>query len=373
MIKQLARESVLTIQPYEPGKPIEEVARELGMPEPDIIKMASNENPLGMSPAARKAMLEHLDAVFQYPESSCPPLRQALAEKHGVEPGQIIVGNGADGVIWYLGMSLIAEGDEAVIPAATFPLYETIVNAMRGRVVTSRMEGYSLDLKDILRKVSPLTKMVWLCNPNNPTGTLVEARRFRQFFEELPPSVLLVHDEVYRDFAPEKRFPDTLSMVREGRANLMLLRSFSKIYGLAGLRVGYGIGPAGLIDLMYKTRPPFDVSALAQAAALGALNDSGFVAETLALTNAGKAYLRSQCERLGLRYAPSSTNFLLLDTGMDSARVCRELESRGIIVRPADRYGYPNHIRVTIGTMENNQRFIRALEELITAKEKHPR
>ena len=359
------------IRPYVPGKPVQELLREgrrSGSRLPRVVKMASNENPLGMSPAARRAMRRAARSAHQYPESSAPMLRDALAAAVGLPPEQLIVGNGADAVIWCLGMALLDDGDQAVVPDATFPLYETICRAMRAEVVRSRMDGYRIDLEDMLRRITSRTKAVWLCNPNNPTGTLVAAEDFVRFYERVPPSVFVIHDEVYGDFASPELFPDTVEMIRQGAENLFLLRSCSKLYGMAGLRVGYGVGAAELIGLMTRARPPFDVSVPAQEAARAALKDRRFVRRTLSLNRRGMGYLTSELHRLGLRWAPSETNFLLLDTGRDSREVCRRLEGFGIIARAADKYGYPNHIRVTVGRKAHNRRFVRALEQICSSR-----
>jgi histidinol-phosphate aminotransferase len=264
-------------------------------------------------------------------------------------------------------MTIFDDGDETVVPEATFPLYETIGRAMRATVVASRMRGYRIDLDDMLQRITSRTKAVWLCNPNNPTGTLVEAEEFGRFYEKVPPSVLVIHDEVYRDFADPERFPDTVQMIRRGAENLFLLRSCSKLYGMAGVRLGFGMGAEELIGLMHRARPPFDVSVPAQEAARAALGDRRFVRRTLRLNRRGMDYLAAELGRLGLRWAPSETNFILLDTGRDSREVCRGLEGFGIIARAADKYGYPNHIRVTVGRRDQNRRFVRALEEICSS------
>jgi histidinol-phosphate aminotransferase len=354
------------IKPYLPGKPVEELRRQ-GFKN-ELVKMASNENPLGVSPAARRAIQKGAGSVYHYPEVSCPFLTEALASRLGLNKQNIIVGNGADGIIYYLGMSLIDKGDEVIIPAATFPIYETISHTMRANVIFTRMKGYSIDLDDILRHITRKTKIIWLCNPNNPTGTMVGEAAFSRFIERIPDSLLLVHDEVYGDFADLSNFPDTVRLLKEGRSNIFLIRSFSKLYGLAGIRVGYGIGASELVRLMYRIRPPFDVSVVAQEAALAAMEDEKFIKKTLDINKAGKEYICRNLDRLGLSYAPSETNFVLLNMGMDDTEVCRRLIERGIIARSGKDYGFTSHIRITVGLKEHNERFIRALEEILTGQ-----
>jgi histidinol-phosphate aminotransferase len=349
----------LKIKPYEPGKSIYEAEQEAsGI---DFIKMASNENPLGVSPLAFKAIQTQAHLAFMYPETSCAELRSALAREFNIDANMIIVGNGADGVIYTINMALIDQDDEAIIPRVTFPYYEITVQALRGKVVESKMKGHEIDLKDVLEKITPKTKIIWLSNPNNPTGCIIKREEFEQFYRQVPENIFVVHDEVYADFAPTKALPDILSLIRKGRANLILIRSFSKIYGLAGVRLGYGIAQESLINIMYKVRPPFDVSVLAQKAGCAALDDREFYKKTLEVNEEGKKYLYGELKRLGLEYIPSYTNFIVIDTKQNCRQVQNKLLMQGIIVRPADNYRLPTCIRVTIGTAEQNKRFITAL------------
>ncbi len=357
--------NVLAIKPYVPGKSIQEVARSHG--SSDIIKLASNENPLGMCPAAIEAIKQSLNSAFQYPEVSCPDLTLEISKRLQIPQENIIVGNGADGIIYALGMVFLQKGDEVIIPEITFPMYETIAKIMGAKVVPSKMKGYSIDLEDSLRKIQKRTKIIWIANPNNPTGDLIDDVEFQKFFKRVPENVLVVHDEVYFDFAQPNRFPRVLEQVRTGCDNLFIIRSFSKIYGLAGVRVGFGIGAESLISLLYRVRPPFDVSVPAQAAAIGALRDEEFYRRTLEVTESGKEYLYRNFERLGLSYVPSHTNFILVDTGMDDREVCDRLLEQGLITRPAANYNLPGHIRITVGLPQQNQRLVEALEEVINS------
>ena len=358
-IESVTNPGVREIAPYEPGKSVAEVTREGRATHP--VKMASNENALGPSPAGLEAIVADAAAAYRYPEMTTPDLRAALAGVLGLSEESIITGNGADGVIYSLGMTVLGEGDEAVIPAVTFPVYATVVRAMRARVVVSRMDGYGIDLDDVLAAIGRRTRVLWICNPNNPTGTIIESDRFFRFLDRVPEDVWVVHDEVYHDFAERRTFPDALSEVRAGRPNLFCIRSFSKVYGLAGLRLGFGFGPAELIGLMYRVRPPFDVSVMAEKAGLAALRDKDFYVRTVQLVAEGRRFLYGELERLGLSFVPSHTNFVLVDTGKNERQVTEALIDRGIIVRPAGKYGLPGHIRVTVGLPDQNRRFVEAL------------
>lgn len=362
-IENMANPGLMGIKPYAPGKSIMEVAREKGID--NIIKMASNENPLGPSPGAIVALEKKLHTIFQYPEVTSTELREALSKKFGVPGECFITGNGADGVINYLIVTLTGEADEVIIPRNTFPVYETATRFMRGKIIFSEMKDNGIDLDDMLAKIGPKTKMVWICNPNNPTGTLIEEKALCDFIKKVPEEVLIVHDEVYRDFVPSGCFPDTVKLFLEGQKNLFLIRSFSKVYGLAGLRIGYGIGDPELINMIYRIRPPFDVSVLAETAARGALEDDAFYKKTLELTADGKLFLYKELEIMGLSYIPSYTNFIMIDLGRDCMPVFERLLDEGIIVRPARSYGYPHFIRVTVGTEEWNTRFVGALKKVL--------
>jgi histidinol-phosphate aminotransferase len=264
-------------------------------------------------------------------------------------------------------MTLLAPGDEVVVPKITFPVYETISHVMGARVIRTRLDGYAIDLEDVLRAVSERTRIVWLCNPNNPTGTIFEEGAFARLLERLPPRVFVVHDEVYRDFAESDDFPRTLERVAGGAENLLCIGSFSKSYGLAGLRLGYGVAHRDLVDLMYRVRPPFDVSIPAEKAGLAALEDVEFYRETLRMVSEGKQMLYRELERLGLACVRSHTNFVVVDIGRDDRPVVERLMDLGVIVRPCTGYGLPGHIRVTVGRPQDNERFLGALARALAS------
>lgn len=353
------------VRPYVPGRSIADVTRERGLE--NVLKMASNENALGMSPRALEALRTNAPAAFQYPEVSTPALREALARRAGVSARQVITGNGSDSVIYVVGMTLLTPGDEVVIPKITFPVYETISHIMGARVVETRLDGYAIDLEDVLRAVNDRTRLVWLCNPNNPTGTMFGEEAFARLLERLPPEVFVVHDEVYRDFADQQMFPRALERVASGAANLLCIGSFSKAYGLAGLRLGFGIGPQALIDLMYRVRPPFDVSVAAEKAGLAALDDTEFYGQTVRMVLEGKQMLYRELEGLGLRCVRSHTNFIMVSIDRDDRQVVDRLIDEGIIVRPGSGYGLPGHIRVTVGRRADNERFLQALRKVLAS------
>jgi histidinol-phosphate aminotransferase len=300
-----------------------------------------------------------------YPESTNRDLRERLAHRFGVAPGNVIVGNGADEIIYYIAMSFINDGDQVIIPRITFPIYEIAFRMMRAQIVSSGMRGEAIDLEDILGHVTDRTKIVALCNPNNPTGHALGREAVHRFVEAVPERLLILMDEAYMEFANPDEFPDTLSLFREGRENLLIIRTLSKALGLAGFRVGYGIGHSDLIALMNRIKLPFNISIVSQHAALGALEDSLFLQKTIENTIKGRELIEHALEDMGVRYVKSSTNFILIDTGKDAETVTEELMKRGIIVRSARMYEMLTSIRVTVGTHEQNLRFIDAFRDVM--------
>ncbi|MEW5814283.1 MAG: histidinol-phosphate transaminase [Spirochaetota bacterium] len=363
-IERMANPGALKTKVYVPGKSKREVERELGLSH--IIKMASNENARGASNLAQDAYLKLADQLHIYPDAISRDLRQKLARKLGCESDQITVGNGADGVIYDLGMAVVGQEDEVVIPEITFPLYETIVKVMRGRPVYTKMQGFRIDLKAILRAITPKTKVVFLCNPNNPTGDAQPREELLAFLEQVPKDVLVVIDEVYIDFTEPAADPKSVDLFNGGMDNLFILRSFSKIYGLAGIRMGYGIGHADLIALIHRIKPPFNVSIIGEQVALNALDDTKFLKETLAEILKEKAFYYRSLDELGVKYIQSHTNFILIDTGMDATGIFEGLLKLGIITRACKSYGLPTCIRVTIGKHPENLLFLETFKELIS-------
>jgi len=356
------------LKPYVPGTPIEEVQREYGLT--DVIKLASNENPLGTSPKALAAIKDTLNKLNLYPDGQSYYLRQALAEYLDVDIAQVTVGNGADGIIMQTGMAYLDEHSELVVSQSSFPVYDIYTNVMRARLIkTPLKDDYSLDLEAMAAAITERTKVVIICNPNNPTGTIVTAGAVEAFMAEVPDHVLVVFDEAYYELVdegfPSDVYPDTLRYVREGRENVLVMRTFSKVYGLAGIRLGYAIGMPETLAPINRVKEPFAVNLLAQAAGVAALEDQAFLEQTVAANHAGRLYLYAQFERLGLNYVRSHTNFILLELGPRADEVQQRLLEQGVIVRPCGGYDLCDFLRVTVGSQAQNARFIETLERVL--------
>jgi histidinol-phosphate aminotransferase len=347
------------IRPYQPGKPVEELERELGIS--GAIKLASNENPIGPSPKAIDAARRALADSNRYPDAGCFVLGRALAERLGVAPEEIVFGCGADEVLGLAAQAALGPGDEAVYAWPSFAMYPIVVQASGATAVPVPLtDDHVHDLDAIAAAVGPRTRLVFVCNPNNPTGTTVGAAAFDRFVEALPSDVLLVVDEAYVEFARRDDFPNALGWVRR-RSGTMVVRTFSKIHGLAGLRVGYGIVDAETAGFLHRVRHPFNVSTVAQAAALAALDDVDHVRRALAVNAAGRERLERELAALGIPTWPSETNFLLAKPG---AGTHDALLREGVIVRPLGGFGMPDHVRITIGLPEENERLVKALRRL---------
>lgn len=350
---------IAALDPYVPGKPIEEVERELGLQ--GVVKLASNENPLGPSPKAVEAIRAALGGVHRYPDGASFRLRERLAAKLGVGPEQLVFGCGADEVLELVAKSFLGPGDECVFAWPSFAMYPIVTRGMGATPVAVPLDGDLVhDLDAMARAVGERTRVVFVCNPNNPTGTSVGAAAFERFAAALPDDVLLVVDEAYVDFARRPDFPDSLGWVRR-RPGTLVVRTFSKSVGLAGLRVGYGIGDPALIGWLERARHPFNVNVLAEVAALAALDDDAHLARTLETNAAGLAYLTRELGALGIPVWPSEANFLLAKPGPGAyERLLRE----GVIVRPLGGFGMPEHVRITIGLPEENERLVKALRRI---------
>lgn len=353
-----------SIKPYVPGKPIEDVKREYGLD--DVIKLASNENPLGVSPRALAAMQDALPRLNQYPDGASYAFRAALAERFDVEQNQIAVGNGADDLILELSMAYLEDGDEVVVSRSSFPMYDVYAMAMRARLVkTPLTSSLGIDLDAMADAITERTKLVYVCNPNNPTGTMVSADAVEAFIQRVPDDVLIVLDEAYFEMVDSDVYPNSLAYVKDGRENVFVMRTFSKVYGLAGIRVGYGFAHPNVVSTLLKVKPPFNVNVLAQAAGIAALTDTDFVDHAVNVNRSGRQYLYREFDRMGLSYAESHTNFILVRIGSNAVTVQQELLQRGVIVRPCVGYELPEYLRVSIGTMDQNKRFIAALGEIL--------
>jgi histidinol-phosphate aminotransferase len=351
---------------YQPGRPIEEVARELGRCPDEILKLASNENPLGPSPRALRALQEALPRVNLYPDGNAFYLKQRLAAHLEVQPANLLLGNGSNELIELVGHAYMGPGVEVVVSEFCFAVYPLVTQLFGARLVTVPAKRYGHDLDAMLGAITPRTRVVFVANPNNPTGTTVPAGALERFADAVPPHVLLVVDEAYVEFLDSP--PNLLARLREGaQSNLLLLRTFSKIYGLAGLRLGYGIGVPELIALLEKARQPFNVNALAQAAALAALDDAEHVRRTRENNAQGLRFFEAAFRRIGLEFIPSAANFILVRVG-EGQRVFEAMQRQGVIVRPMGGYGLGEWVRITIGTPEQNERCLAALQNALAVR-----
>jgi len=360
--ESLANTHILGIAPYEPGKPIEELEREYGVH--DAIKLASNENPLPPSERVQQAIIAQLAHLNRYPDGSGFYLRQALAKKHGFTQDQIVLGNGSNELIELAVRTFLKPGDEAIVPHPSFVVYPMIVQAAGGIRVMVMLRDHRLDLEAMARAITPMTKMVFVANPNNPTATIVTADEVEAFMARMPERTIVIFDEAYMEFAMGPDFPNTLEYVRQGR-KVIVLRTFSKAASLAGLRVGYGVADADAIALMNRIRQPFNVNSLAQAAALAALEDEPHVQECVRMIDTGRQFLYDEFTALGIRYVPSRANFILVDVGRSASDIYQRLLKEGVIVRPMTPFGMESALRVTVGTPEENRRLAKALKTVL--------
>lgn len=347
------RKNLKKIKPYIAGKL-----------KKGAIKLASNENTSGPSPKALENIREFLDKIYLYPDSQCTELKKKLAQKYNVTEDMLILGNGSDEILLFIAGAYIEQGRNAVTSEATFPEYTFAATLFGGEMKYGKMTNLRYDLNNILRIVDEHTQVIFIANPNNPTGTYVTHPELVHFIGNIPNYMLIVIDEAYIEYVTENDFPDTLSLLQQYN-NLLILRTFSKMYGLAGLRIGYGIGSPQVIEDLHKTKEPFNVNAVAQVAALGALDDHKFVEKSLKINQAGKEYLYREFDAMNLQYWKSAANFILVRTGMNSMEAFKILMDRGVTIRALPVCGYTDTIRVTIGTQEQNELFIRLLKEML--------
>lgn len=353
---------IATLAAYPPGKPLEELERELGIT--DSIKLASNENPLGPSPLALEAIRANLDRLHRYPDANNYYLKERLSRHLQVATSQLICGNGSDEILELIMRAFIQPGDEVISATPSFLMYGLLTQGAGGIFRSVPLKTYRVDLAGILQAITARTKVVIINNPNNPTGTVVTRQEWEDFLQRVPPHVLVVVDEAYIEFADTPTVPQGVEYLREDRP-LLGLRTFSKAYGLAGLRVGYGYGPSTLVGFLERLRSPFSVNLLAQAAAVAALDDEAFLARTRQVVREGLAYLCAALDELGLRYVPTQANFLLIHLGRDSREIYERLLRQGVIIRAMGSYQLPEYIRVNAGLPAENQRFIASLRQVL--------
>ncbi len=361
------RRCLKKLLPYPPGKPIEEVQREYGLKR--IYKLASNENPYGPSPKAIAAIKKYAAEFNYYPDGNVYILRNALAKKLRLKPEQFIFGNGSDELLLLIAMTYLTPRSNIVISKNAFVRYQMAADAMGAAVHNVPMKDWQVNVRAFPDSIDKNTKIVILGNPNNPIGCMAERADVEYLLERVPPDVLIVIDEAYNEYVKTRKYPNTLRYLKKYR-NLILLRTFSKVYGLAGLRIGYGISNPDVISDIMRVRPPFNVNRAAQVAAAAALTDTAHINKTVAKTKEQKKYLYSELKRLGIKYVPSYTNFIFMDVGQAAGEVFEGLLRQGIIVRPMSGFGHKTCIRVTIGKPYENRAFVKALEKILSKKSK---
>lgn len=355
------------IAPYIPGKPLEALEREYGIT--DSVKLASNENPLGPSPMAMDAIREASLRMHRYPDEPGHLLLHRLADKHNVSPEQIVIGNGSDEILGLLSLSLLQPGDEVIIPQPSFLMYTIVAQSAGAIPIMVPLKEMAIDLDAVGAQVNSRTRLIFICNPNNPTGTMISQSAFEDFLAALPPDVVVVVDEAYTEFVRKGRWSGRRFYL-ESEPPVVTLRTFSKAYGLAGLRVGYGVMATPLAQILNRVRMPFNVNALAQAAAAAALDDTDFLNRTISLVHLELDFFYGELEKRQLRYFPTQTNFFLIDVARDAKQVFEKFLRQGVIVRDMTGYGYPQYIRINVGLHEENLRFISALDKVIGTDDK---
>lgn len=361
-MKDLARESISGLPEYIPGKQVEEVVKQFNLKE--VIKLASNENPLGTSPLAITSIKENAKFSYVYPDQRHTVLREALSTKLAVGKENLIIGNGSDEIMLLMAQVFLSAGDEVVLSRNTFSMYEFVTKIMDGTPVFVELKDYTYDLDAILNAVTDRTKLIFLCNPNNPTGTIFSKERFDAFMSKVPDNVIVVLDEAYGDYSEINGYPDGLKYVAAGK-NLVILKTFSKIYGLAALRIGYGIAKPEIINYLHMAKMPFNVNRIGQLAALAALSDDKFFKESIENNDRGKEYLYAELKKMGLKFLKTQANFIYIEFNESSDRIFIDLMKEGVIIRPLKSFGLPNSIRVTVGTMPQNERFVAALKKVV--------
>jgi histidinol-phosphate aminotransferase len=361
-MKKLTHKGIEDLIPYPPGKPIEELERELGIT--GSIKLASNENPLGPSPIAVNAIMDKVSTLNRYPDGSGYYLKTMLSKKFGVPFEQIVLGNGSNEIIELIVRTFLSPAEHVVQAFPTFLVYEKIVKGAGCRIISVPLSDFRIDLNRMAEAITPETKIVFICNPNNPTGSVLRMDEMRDFLDRIPKDIIVALDEAYIEFASDEKAANGLDLLTDYPL-LCVLRTFSKLYGLAGLRIGYGFASAKLVDYINRVRQPFNAGTLAQAAATAALADVEFVSRTLKLVREGLRYLYNELDDMGLEYIPTQTNFFLIKVPDGGKKVFERMLRQGVIVRAMDAYGLPDYIRINAGLPEENERFIKTLKKVL--------
>ncbi len=360
-LELLAMPDIMKIKAYQPGKPMEELKRELGLGT--VVKLASNENPLGPSSKAVEAIKKYASKVNIYPDGGGYYLKKALAEKLGLREENIILGNGSDEIVSLITRVFLQKGDEAIMGDPSFLMYEIDTQLSQATIIPIPLTNFRLDLPAISKAITSKTKLIFIANPNNPTGTIVEEREVKSFLKDLSPQIMVIFDEAYFEYVEDENYPQTINLL-DGKNNIIILRTFSKIYGLAGLRIGYGISQSQIITMVNQARPPFNVNSLAQVAALASLKDQDQVIRSKQLIKEERKYLYSNLHKMKLSYIPTQANFILIKLGKKASDVEKRLLQHGIIIRGMKAYNLTQYIRLTIGTREQNERFIEILHKI---------
>ena len=357
----LANAGIRSLHPYQPGKPISELERELGIT--DIVKLASNENPLGCSPKAITAIKNEINDVARYPDANGYYLKEAIAEQHGVKIDQLTLGNGSNDVLDLIARTFAGKGSEVVFSQHAFVVYPIAAAAVEADSVAVPAKDYGHHLEAMAAAITDKTRLIFIANPNNPTGTCVNASELREFMQRVPGNVIVVLDEAYYEYVDDIHYPQTINWLAEFQ-NLIITRTFSKAYGLAAARIGYSISHSEIAGLLNRVRQPFNVNSFAMAAATAAIADTNFLSESVKTNKQGMDYLTNALSELDYSYIPSMGNFITVDLNTDAAELYQKLLHQGVIVRPVANYELPRHLRVTIGLMSENQRFIEALKQI---------
>lgn len=353
------REELNDLTAYKPGKPVEDVKREYGLDK--VIKLASNENPLGCSPKVKEALLKAIDNLAIYPDGNATLLKEVIAQKLDIKPTQVLPSSGSDEMIDMISKAFINKGDEVIMADITFPRYIATCKMMSGTPVIVPLKDWTYDLNGMLSAITDKTKLIWLCNPNNPTGTMFTEEKLINFLKSVPKNIVVIYDEAYNEYVTRDDYPKNSIELLKEYSNLIVMKTFSKMYGLASLRVGYTMASEEIIGNINKIRGPFNVNRLAQIAAIAALEDDEFVKKCYDVNKQGKEYLYKEFKKLGLEFAPSETNHIFVNVEKDGNEVFVELQKRGMIIRPMPG----TWIRVSIGTMEQNEIFIKLLKEVL--------
>ncbi|MEW9669760.1 histidinol-phosphate transaminase [Ammoniphilus sp. 3BR4] len=358
----IPKKQIVDLPVYQPGKPIDEVKRELGLER--IVKLASNENPFGCSPKVKEAIVPVLDQLAIYPDGAAMDVREAVAEFLGVDGSQLIFGNGSDELVMLTSRAYLEPGANTVMATPTFSVYKTTATVEGADVIEVPLKDGVHDLNGLLENITERTRVVWVCNPNNPSGTINSEAEIKSFLEQVPKNVLVVLDEAYYEYVTDASYPESIQFLAD-YPNLLILRTFSKIYGLAGLRIGYGIASPDIVDKINRVREPFNTSSVAQVAAIAAIKDQEFVQSCRTTNDKGRKQLYAAFDEMGLSYYPSQGNFVLVNTGRDGNEIFQALLRKGYIVRSGVALGFPTSIRVTVGNEEQNEGFLSALREVL--------